>query len=118
MVSFHIFYARNGWANNRVMGAVADGFFGATYINTYQTRGWTLGFERTWMEGHAGPLTAMVGFRAGLMYGYGERLGWLAEAVPILPFAQPILMGRAGPVTLDFSYTWVVLSFSAGLAVW
>lgn len=118
MSSFHIFYAGNGWANNQALGIVAKGLFGATYINTYQDRGWTAGFERSWLEGRKGPFTGMIGFRAGLMYGYGEDLGWLAEYVPVLPFAQPVLMGRLGPLTVDFTYTWVVLSFTGGVAVW
>jgi len=56
-----------------------------------------------------------VGFRAGLVYGYDGRLGWLAEAVPVLPFAQPVLYTRIGPFTAAITSTWVVVSVTAGL---
>lgn len=118
MTTYHINYRSIGWANNWAFGAAARGFFGATFITTYGDRGWAGGFERSWLEGSAGPFDGMLGFRAGLMYGYDEELGWLAGETPILPFGQPVLMARAGPVTVDFTYTWVVFSFSAGLAVW
>jgi hypothetical protein len=39
----------------------------------------------------------------------------MAERYPILPFAQPIVYGRVGPLTLDFAYTWVVMSLAAGI---
>lgn len=118
MTTYHINYRSIGWANNWAFGAMAGGYFGATFITTYGDRGWSAGFERAWLEGSAGPVTGMIGFRTGLMYGYDEELGWLAGETPILPFGQPVLMARAGPVTVDFTYTWVVFSFTAGLAVW
>ena len=60
----------------------------------------------------------MLGFRTGLVYGYDRRLGYVAEAVAILPYAQPLAMIRLGPASLDFSYTWVVVSVTGGLTLW
>ena len=58
------------------------------------------------------------GFRSGLVYGYDRRLGWVAEELPILPYGQPVLLARAGPLTVDLTYTWVVFSFTFGAALW
>jgi hypothetical protein len=57
----------------------------------------------------------MLGFRTGLVYGYDERLGWVAGKYPIIPFFQPVLYGSLGPVSADLTYTWVVFSLMAGL---
>ena len=57
----------------------------------------------------------MLSFRTGLVYGYDGRLGWMAEKYPILPFVQPVVYGRIGPVSADLTYTWVVVSLTAGL---
>ena len=62
-----------------------------------------------------GLVGVMLGFRAGLLYGYDERLGWIAGKVPIIPLLQPVVYGRLGPVTADLTYTWVVVSLTAGL---
>ena len=46
---------------------------------------------------------------------YDEQLGWMAGKSPILPMFQPMLYGRIGPLTADVTYTWVVVSITAGL---
>ncbi|MEM7417722.1 MAG: hypothetical protein AAF389_19695 [Gemmatimonadota bacterium] len=118
MTTAHVYSLDNGFANNWAVGGIVDGYFGATFITTHGPRGWAVGFERAWVEGSKGPLSLMAGFRTGLVYGYDHRLGWLADRVPILPYAQPVFLARAGPVTVDLTYTWVVFSFTGGLTVW
>jgi hypothetical protein len=118
MITYHINWGSIGWANNWAFGSVASGYFAATFINTYDKRSWSAGFERVWLEGTIGPAYGMIGFRAGLVYGYDEEFGWVGGATPILPYGQPVLMGRLGPATVDFTYTWVVFSLTAGLAIW
>lgn len=114
----HLYELDQGFKNNWAVGAVRGGFFAATFITTHGPRGWVAGIERAWLEGSVGPIGTMVGFRAGLVRGYDERLGRIAEELPILPYGQPVLMARLGPATLDFTYTWVVVSLTGGLAVW
>ena len=118
MTTAHVYSLEEGFANNWAIGAVSDGFFGATFITTHGPRGWALGFERVWAEGSWGPIQTMAGFRSGLVYGYDRRLGWVAEELPILPYGQPVLLARAGPLTVDLTYTWVVFSFTFGAALW
>lgn len=118
MTTVHVYSLDEGFANNWAFGAIGNGFFGATFITTHGPRGWAAGFERAWAEGSWGPVRTMVGFRGGLVYGYDRRLGWVADKVPILPYGQPVLLARAGPVTVDLTYTWVVTSFTLGLTLW
>ncbi len=115
MWTIHVYRVGDGWQNDRTVALIYDGFYGATFRTTHGPRAYSLGVERSWTSGSAGPFSGMVGYRAGLVYGYDHRLGWLAEKYPILPFVQPVVYGRLGPLTVDFTYTWVVMSLTAGL---
>ncbi len=113
--SLHLGRAHQGFFYDGLVGIQYRGAFAATFVTSYERRGVVAGFERKWFSGESGPLAGMLGFRAGLLYGYDERLGWIAGKTPILPVFQPMLYGRLGPLTVDFTYTWVVVSLAAGL---
>lgn len=115
MWTTHLNRDKDGWQNDRAVALILDGFYGATFRTTHGPRAYSLGVERSWLSGSAGSLTGMLGFRTGLVYGYDGRLGWAAEKYPILPFAQPVLYGRLGPLAADLTYTWVVVSLTAAL---
>ena len=116
MTTVHIDSDREGWQNDYALGLVVRSVYTATFVTTHGDRALTAGFERAWFSVESGPHAFWVGFRAGLMYGYDEELGWLAGAIPVLPYAQPLAYGRVGPLALDVGYTWVVLSVTASLA--
>lgn len=115
MWSYHLRDLASGAPSNGMMGLVYEGFIAATFITTHGPRGWALGVERNWISLAEGPAEVMLGYRAGLLYGYDRRLFRLAEITPIIPFFQPVLFLRGGPLTLDATYTYVVVSFTAGL---
>lgn len=115
MWTTHVNREDDGWQNDRALVLIYEGVYAGTFRTTHGPRAYSVGVERSWAEGSAGPLFGMVGFRSGLVYGYDGRLGWLAEKYPVLPFAQPVLYGRLGPLTTDLTYTWVVISLTAGL---
>jgi hypothetical protein len=115
MWSTHLNRKNDIWQNDEILALIYRGFYAGTFRTTHGPQAYSLGVERSWVEGSAGPLLGMVGFRAGLVYGYDRRLGWVAEKYPVLPFAQPVLYGRLGPLTTDLTYTWVVISLTAGL---
>jgi hypothetical protein len=115
MWTLHVNYLEEGWSNDGVVAAIYKSVYAASFETTHGPRGYTLGFERIWGSVERGPVQGMVGFRTGLVYGYDHRLGWMAEKYPILPFAQPVFLLRAGPLTTDFTYTWVVVSFTVGV---
>lgn len=115
MWTLHVHHMDEGLSNDSLLGLIHSGFYAASFQTTHGPRAYTVGFERDWISGSSGPLGGMLGFRAGLVYGYDGRLGWMAEAVPILPFAQPVAYGRLGPLAADLTYTWVVISLTAGL---
>jgi hypothetical protein len=118
MITTHLYELDEAPADNQAVGVIYKGVVGATFITTHGPRGFVLALERAWLEGRLGPTRTMLGFRAGLVYGYDQRLFGLAEHTPILPYAQPMFLLRAGPVSLDFTYTWVVVSLTAGVSFW
>lgn len=118
MLTTHLYELDQAPTNNDAIGIIYRGVLGATFITTHGPRGYVVAFERAWLEGTLGPLSTMVGFRAGLVYGYDRRLFELADHTPILPYGQPVLLMRAGPVSLDLTYTWVVVSLTAGVSLW
>lgn len=115
MWTTHLNREDDGWQNDRTLGVIHGGFYAATFRTTHGPRAYSVGVERSWARASAGPVLGMLAFRGGLVYGYDGRLGWMAEAVPILPFVQPVLYTRIGPLTADLTYTWVVISVTAGL---
>lgn len=111
----HLSDTRTHVSNDRIIAVVYRGLFGGTFRTTHGPRGYSVGVERAWFSGSRGIFGGMVGFRTGLVYGYDERLGWLAEDLPLLPFASPMIQGRIGPLTAEVTHTWVVLSLTAGV---
>lgn len=115
MWTIHLDHLDEGWSNDAMGGAVYRGFFGATFRTTHGPRAYSLGVERVWITGERGPAGGSFGFRTGLVYGYDERLGWMAEKFPVLPSFQLLAYGRVGPLTAELTYTWVVISVTAGV---
>lgn len=115
MWTLHIHHVDEGLSSDGLGGVIYRGGYAATFVNSHGLRVYSVGLERKWVSGEWGPLAGMLGYRAGLVYGYDGQLGWMAEKSPILPFVQPVLYGRIGPVSTDLTYTWVVLSLTAGL---
>jgi len=115
MWTIHINHMDEGWSNNGAVVAIHRGFYGATFRTTHGPRAISFGVERSWATGTAESLGGMLGFRAGLVYGYDGRLGWVAEKTPVLPFIQPLVHFRAERVSVDLTYTWVVISIAASV---
>jgi hypothetical protein len=115
MWTLHVNHVDEGWSNDATAGVIHRGAYAATFRTSHGRRGLTVGVERAWTSVERGPFGIMLGFRSGLVYGYDGRLGWLAEALPILPMLQPLVYGRVGPMTADFSYTRAVVSLTGGV---
>ena len=118
MITTHLYNLDELPTNNNAIGVMYRGVLGATFITTHGPRGLVAAIERSWFEGTFGPARTMFGFRTGLVYGYDERLFALAGKTPILPYGQPVALIRLGPVSMDFTYTWVVVSLTAGISFW
>lgn len=99
-------------------GLLWDGWFGATFVNSHGGRAFTAGVERVWVEPAWRFLALGIGYRAGLVTGYDERLLSWAEDVPAVPFAGLQGWVRAGPARLDAFYVYRVITLELSLELW
>jgi len=106
---------RPGVSNDGLFAIVYRGYFAGTFETSHDHRAYAVGLERAWATTGGEAAGVMVGFRAGLVYGYDEQLGWLAGAVPILPFASSLAQVWIGPLSAEVSHTWVVVSVGAAV---
>lgn len=113
--SWHVSETRPGISNDRIVGLVYYAYFAGTFRTSHGGRAYAVGIEREWASGEAGPVGFVLGYRAGAFYGYDEQLGWLAAAVPVLPFVSPLVYWHVGPLTAELTHTWVVFSLTAGV---
>lgn len=101
--------------SNRGLGVQYRSLFAVSFVNSYGERSLAAGAERAWAQWDAGPLDATLGFRAGLIYGYDEKLLDVAGVIPILPLLQPMAMLRLGPFVADVGWVPRVMSVSGSL---
>ena len=97
MWTLHIHHVDDGISNDNLVGVMYRGGYAATFITTHGPRGYTLGLERNWVSGERGPLAGMLGFRAGLLYGYDERLGWWRGNIQSYPFSSRSFTDASDP---------------------
>ena len=98
--------------NNWAVGLSWRGFFGATFLNSYGRRAYTGGIQRTFVSTDPRPIGASLGFRLGFVTGYDGRLMRLARQTPVLPLVQPFASIDVQHVSLEVSYTFVVVSLA------
>jgi len=115
MTTIHAGHLDEGWSNDEALGVIWRGLYAGTFQTTHGPRGWSIGLERSWVDEKAGPFDMGLGFRTGWVYGYDQRLGWLAEEYPVLPFIQPLAYAAVGPLAIDAAWAWVVFSLSAAV---
>ena len=96
--------------NNWAVGVTWHGFFGATFMNSFGRRAFTGGLQRTIVSTRPAPLAVSVGYRLGVVSGYDGRFMPLARKTPVLPLVQPFVSIDITHVSVEVSYTFVVIS--------
>ena len=106
---------RDVWAldNNWAIGLAWHGFFGATFMNSFGRRAFTGGLQRTIVSTRPAPIGASIGYRLGVVTGYDGRFMPLARKTPVLPLVQPFVSIDVTHVSVEVSYTFVVVSVAA-----
>jgi len=102
-----------GWASG--FGLVVSQSFVGTFINSYGDRAFIGGVERYWATLRIGRVDAGVGYRAGLVTGYDERLFEVAKYTPVLPFGGLLVWTDLGPFGVDVMYVYKVITLEASL---
>lgn len=96
--------------NNWVGGVSSHGWFGATFLNSFDRRAFTGGIQRTVTASAPRPVRASLGYRLGFVTGYDERFVKLARRTPVLPLAQPYFLLDVSHVGIEVQYTFIVVS--------
>lgn len=101
---------------NDLLMLVYRSFFAGTLINCYNDRTYIFGVQRYVFENHFGcGIDSQLGYRAGLIYGYDERLMPIAGTLKLLPCAQIIYDLGWKHVGVEFTFTGVIVS--AGFSI-
>lgn len=111
MWTTHLRDVRRGLDSNALIGLALKGYYGATFINSFGDRSFALGIERIWIRGE-GSFSVSLGYRAGLVAGYDERLMPFAGKTPVLPMAQVVGNLDHRKLGIDLAYAGVVASLS------
>jgi len=88
MWSTHILDINRGLGANSLIAVAWRGWFGGTFINSYGDRSVAIGVQRSLTPARPGAVTTSLGYRAGVVTGYDERLFGIGQISPVLPFAQ------------------------------
>ena len=110
MWTLHFRDLDRGLDNNWLVGMSRGPIYGATFINSFGRRAYSVGAQQTAARWSPGLVSLGLGYRAGLVTGYDERLFPLAGRTPVLPFVQPLITLDAKQCGLELSYLGVVAS--------
>jgi hypothetical protein len=103
-------------AYTRGVGVQASGWLGGAFLNSYDRLSLVAGVERAWAEGGVGRSARMgVGYRAGLLTGYDERLASWADETPVLPFFGVLAWAQVGRVSVDAFYVYRAITLEGSL---
>jgi len=94
-------------------GVQVSTWFLAGFVNSYDRFSVIAGVERKWFDVHSGAFELGVGYRAGILTGYDERLLALAGQLPALPFGGLLVWLDVGGVSLDTFYVYKALTLEA-----
>lgn len=97
------------------LGLQYDGWFGATFINSYRDRSMMFGIAREWVVRETPEFGAGAGFRVGFVTGYDEQLLAIAGKIPAVPMGGPSLWARAGPLYVDVFYVYRAITIETSV---
>lgn len=114
MWSLHFFpqSVRSDNATNDLLMGVYRGYFVGTLRDSYDHRDYAAGVQRYWLQKPlAHGFNYYLGYRAGLVYGYGTNIVDLGDFTPpVLPFAQLLSSFTWKCFGWELSYTGVLIS--------
>lgn len=99
----------------RGFGAQISHWFIATFMNSYDERAFVVGIERNWLRRRIARVDFGVGYRAGIVTGYDERLFELARHTPVLPFGGLLVWTEVGPLGIDLLYVYRAITLESSL---
>ncbi|MEX2048728.1 MAG: hypothetical protein WEB90_04050 [Gemmatimonadota bacterium] len=106
----HPFYKFPEVSWSRGVGIQASPWFFAGFMNSYDRLSIIAGVEREWFARRVRDVRFGLGYRAGILTGYDERLLALAATVPVLPFGGLLAWVDLGRVGIDTFYVYKAIT--------
>lgn len=108
--TWHLRYPMQPWMNNHFWGATFRGFHAGTFITSHDDRGYAVGVQRVLIDWGGHDVSAELGYRAGLVYGYDEEFLDIAERLPVLPALTGMLDLRWKTLGMQIGYAGIVMT--------
>lgn len=115
MWTSHLRDLGRGLENNWLMGVGWRGLYGSTFVNSYGSRAFAFGVEKSMTRVEDGGLDRGLGYRIGLVTGYDRRFHPFADKVPALPIAQLVGDVARGPTSVELAWSGLVASLGPRL---
>ena len=96
-------------------GVKSQQWLAATFVNSYNRRGFIAALERYWWVGDFDPVDVGIGYRAGVVTGYDEELIGLAGKTPLMPFTGLLVWTDLGPLSIDAFYAYRGITLETGV---
>lgn len=109
MWTIHFGSLDRGLDNNWLVGVLWGQIYGATFVNSYGDRGYSVGLQKKLSRGDVGPVPLHLGYRLGVVSGYDERFIGLASTLPVLPMVQ-LLVSTGSRVGFELSFAGPIAS--------
>lgn len=94
---------------NNLVGLCYEGYFLGTFMNSFDDRGWSAGFQRDVYQKDYYESSLRAGYRVGLIYGYEELSLYDTKLFPMLQLYADLSYKKVG---VEFS--WAGSVFTAG----
>lgn len=97
--------------DNFLVALTYKGIFAGTFLDSFNHRNYAAGIQRYWYQKPLGhDFDYYLGYRLGLVYGYGDHIINLNGLTPVLPFMQLISSVTWKHFGVEVSYTGIVVS--------
>lgn len=111
MWTFHFREPDRALDNNWLLAISWGRVYGATFVNSFGRRAYSAGVQQNMARWNLRLVRIGLGYRAGLVTGYDERLFRLAGRTPVLPLVQPLIdLDFVNRLGWELSYSGVIAS--------
>ncbi len=115
MWTFHFRWQESGIKRNPVLAFSWNGIFVGTFVNTYEDRSFTAGYQGEILTAQLGEVRLGLGYRAGLLSGYDERLHPFAGRSPVFPLGQARIAADTRWGGFEVTYAGIIATGAAYL---
>lgn len=95
---------------NHLLALAHEGYFVGTFVNSFDDRGMAAGVQWDFARWERERAVTSLGWRAGLVTGYDDRLLGIGDRSPVIPFLQLLWNVDWKRTGVEFSWSGIVVS--------